>query len=231
MEIKNKDRKKKKESNSNQKSNKTEKSKEPPLKKGGEGAPEKQDIRRVLEVPEKNRRKFAWKWPISALLITLLSSFLFGISSEFLLSSTGMVVAIVLLLFFLTLNTVCDMLGVAVAAATEEPFLAMSSRKIRGAKEGLMLVKNAEKVSSIFCDIIGDICGILSGAIGGTVVLHILGNSDHYGLTGVLVASIVSACIAAITVFLKSVGKAFAINQSNRLIFTLGKVLNFFKFK
>lgn len=188
------------------------------------------NVKKILEKPDKKKRKFLLKWPLIVLLITFVLSFLFSFASEFMLSDAGIVVSVILLIFFLALAMITDMIGVAVTAAEIEPFNAMSSKKIRGAKESIILIKNAEKVSSIFCDIVGDICGILSGTIGATFVIQILGTMQG-GITEVLVASLVSAIIAALTVFLKSVGKTIAINKANNIIFILGKIISFFKFK
>ena len=43
---------------------------------------------------------------------------------------------------------------------------AMSSKKIKGAKKAVSFKKNADKVSSFCNDVIGDICGIISGSAG-----------------------------------------------------------------
>ena len=39
----------------------------------------------------------------------------------------------------------------------------MNSRKVKGANVAVKFKKNAEKVSSFCCDVIGDICGVISG--------------------------------------------------------------------
>lgn len=189
------------------------------------------NVKKILERPEKKKRKFVFKWPLIVLCVTFVLSLLFSFASEFLLSDAGIVVSIILLIFFLALAMITDMIGVASTAAELEPFNAMSSRKVRGAKESLFLIKNAEKVSSVFCDIIGDICGILSGSIGAALVLQILSTMQTTNITEVLVASLVSAVVAALTVFLKSVGKTIAINKANNIIFVIGKIISVFKFK
>ena len=178
----------------------------------------------------QKKHKHFMLWPLIVLINTFLLSFTFSFGSQFLLSGTGIVVSIILLIFFLALATITDMIGVAVASADVEPFNAMCARKVKGAKESLTLIKHADKVSSIFCDIIGDICGILSGSIGAVFTLHIVGTTIT-GINSVLIASVVSAFIAALTVFLKALGKKIAMNNSTKIIFTLGKVMYFFKLK
>lgn len=179
---------------------------------------------------KRKKKKNNFRWPLIALVTTLCLSFTFGFGSQYILGDTSLTISIILLIFFVALAVISDMIGVAATSAEIEPFNAMSSKKVQGAKQGLMLIRNAEKVSSVFCDIIGDICGILSGTVGATITFQILGKSA-VSVQEVIVASVVSACIAALTVFLKAVFKKVAIKNSNSIIFTLGKILNFFRIK
>jgi hypothetical protein len=57
----------------------------------------------------------------------------------------------------------------------------MSSRKVKGGKIGVKLIKNTSKVSSVCCDVIGDVCGIISGTSGVVIVSLIikLTNNEH----------------------------------------------------
>lgn len=187
-------------------------------------------IEKKKKILRVKKHKHSMRWPLIVLVMTFMLSFTFGFGSQFLLSGTGIAISIILLIFFLALATITDMIGVAVTSAEIEPFNAMSAKKVKGAKESLTLIKHADKVSSIFCDIIGDICGILSGSIGAVFTLHIVGNAIT-GIYSVLISSVVSALIAALTVFLKSLGKRIAMNNSTKIILILGKIINFFKFK
>ena len=72
------------------------------------------------------------------------------------------------------------MLGVAVAASALEPFVAMASKRVKGSREAISLVKNAEKVSSFASDVVGDICGILSGAVGAALVIKIYASAGNF---------------------------------------------------
>ena len=182
---------------------------------------------------EDNKRKtkkskFVWKYPLKVLFITLVLSFVVNVSSEALLSNVGLAVALVILVVFVGISILFDMIGVAVTAGNIEPFLARASKKEKGAKEAIKLIKNAEKISSFCCDIVGDSCGILSGAVGAAIVLKIyVGTGD---LMSILVPAIVSSVIASLTVFGKAVFKGVAVNNSDAIILRVGKFLNFFKF-
>ena len=171
--------------------------------------------------------KISLKWPITIFFVTLMLSLVFSVGSELILTSAGIVVSIVVILTLWIISVIFDMVGVAVAAASLEPFVSMASRKIKGAKQAMYLVKNAEKVSSFASDVVGDICGILSGAVGAALVIKIYSATGD--LKAVLIAAIVSSLIAALTVFGKAVGKNFAINFPNHIVFTASKFLRIFK--
>ena len=118
------------------------------------------------------------------------------------------------------------MIGVAITSADIEPFTAMASKKIKGAKTAISILKNADKASSFFCDIIGDACGIICGAIGASIVgmIAISGNIEK-----ILIGAIASAVIAALTVFGKAVGKNIAVSNANGIVFGVSKFLSIFK--
>ena len=141
---------------------------------------------------KKQQSKFAywWKWPLIVLLLSFCLSLGFGLISEIALSGAGVVVAILVILVFLVLSIFSDMVGVAVTAADLMPFRAMASKKVRGAKESITLIKNADKVASICADVIGDICGILSGAAGATVAVA-LTNGQMSSFLVIFIASLV----------------------------------------
>jgi len=185
------------------------------------------DVNKFLKKDEKSKRKFKWLWPIKVFIITIIIAFTMSIASEFLLSVTGIILSVILLIVFISIAMVFDMLGVASTSANIEPFLSMASRRIRGSKESIKIVRNAEKFSSFSCDIIGDMCGIICGSIGASFVARI-------ALTGnvsqIVLSAIVSGIIAGLTVFLKAIGKNLAINKANNIVFALGKFLSIFDF-
>ena len=67
-----------------------------------------------------------------------------------------------------------DIIGTAVAAAEESALNAKAAKKVPGAREGVYLIKNADKVANFCNDVIGDICGTVSGAIGAALVFQVL---------------------------------------------------------
>ena len=192
-----------------------------------EGGKQKKNQQKDKKIITKKSEAPNWKWPFKVLVLTLSLSTMFSAVSELVLTKSNIVISILVIAFLLAIGTIFDMIGVASTAGEIDPFLAMASRKVRGAKESISIIKNASKVSSFCCDIIGDICGILGGAAGASIVLKII-TEQSTDATKILISAIVSGVIAALTVFLKSIGKEYAVSKSNTIILFVGKALSIF---
>ena len=166
-------------------------------------------------------------WPYKVFVLAMALSLAFSILSTLLLGNAGVIVSIIIIVVFIAISIVTDMIGVAVTACTKEPFMAMCSKKVRGAKEGLMLIRNADKVASLCADVIGDICGVLSGSAGATIVAQIIANVKNVSLS-ILISGLVTAFIAAVTIFGKALGKKVAMDKCNGLILKVGALLSVF---
>ena len=101
----------------------------------------------------------------------------------------------------------------------------MSSRKVFGASQAVSFKKNAEKVSSFCCDVVGDICGIISGASGTTITILI---SESFDFSVLVTGLFVAAIIASLTIGGKAIGKSYAINNSNIILFRFAKFISHF---
>jgi len=130
--------------------------------------------------------------------------------------------AVVILIVIILVGVISDMVGIAAAAAEEEPFHAKASKKVFGAKKGLLLVKNANRVSNFMCDIIGDICGIISGSLGLVIVIKM---ATHWQLPNSWIDLLILSLIASITVGGKSLLKNYGIKKANEIILIVGKIL------
>ena len=108
----------------------------------------------------------------------------------------------------------------------EVPFHSMNTRKVRGAKQALYLVRNAEKVSNFCNDVIGDICGIVSGATIAVLVATLIMNYNNNPL---YLSIILTAFVASITVGGKGLGKTYAIANSNQIVYSAALVMCFFQ--
>lgn len=189
---------------------------------GGE-SPNKQKNKKVTV---KNKKPFKYAWPIKVGLLTLALALMFGVLSEVTLSDANIIVAIIVIIILVGISILFDSIGVAFACCPIEPILAMASRKVKGSKAAISLVRNGDKVSSVCSDIIGDICGILSGAAGTAVAAKFI--MGQTGSVAILIASVISAVIAAITVFGKAMCKKLAIDKSVSIVSFVGKVLSVF---
>lgn len=187
----------------------------------------KSDLKSATNKAIKKKVQPWWMWPVKILVITLFLSLAFSVLSEVLLSNVGIVVSVVVILFLLFVGIVTDMIGVATTACSLEPFTAMCSRKVRGAKVAMGLVKNAEKVSSICNDVVGDICGILSGAAGASIAVKFISENMANSIQ-ILIAGTVSAVIAGLTIFGKAMCKKYAITHCTKIVLGVGKCFSIF---
>ena len=166
-------------------------------------------------------------WIIKILIISFVISFGLSFVSEMTIPNLSLVLGIIVTLLFIGLGIVFDIIGVSVTSSDEAVFHSMNSRKVKGASVAVKFKKNADKVASFCNDVIGDICGIVSGAAGTTIAAIII---TTYDFNPLIVTLTVSAIIAALTICGKAVGKSFAINKSDIILYEFAKfVANFYK--
>ena len=182
----------------------------------------------------KNSKENKLNSNVAWIIIITTISFLISTGSGYLFSSVmedaTIWVSVILLLIIIIINIIFDMIGVAVTATDVTPFVSMSSKKIRGARTAMWLVKNADKVSSFCNDVIGDICGIVSGFSGGIVTTHII-VAYGFSLYSAVITAVIGGVIAALTIGGKAMGKSLAIKQSRQMTFIAAVIMEFFSFK
>ena len=119
-----------------------------------------------------------------------------------------------------------DIIGVAVTAADPRPFHSMAAHKEPGAKEALMLLRNAGRVSSVCNDVVGDICGIVSGTTTAVIVVRL---QAAFSLPeSVLLSVAVTALVSGLTIGGKALGKTVALNKSTSVVYWVGRFLHLF---
>jgi len=114
-----------------------------------------------------------YRWALTAFVMAVALSGLLSLSSEAILENADLLLALLILALFIGLGILFDIIGVAVTAADPRPFHSMAAHKEKGAKEALKLLRNADRVSSVCNDVVGDICGIVSGATGAVIVARL----------------------------------------------------------
>ena len=132
-------------------------------------------------------------------------------------------IAFLILLAIILIGIIFDIIGMAVATADEKPFHSMAARKVPGAQEAIRLLRNAERVSSICNDVVGDICGVVSGSASATIAVQVLANFE-FSLPQIVSLGM-SAMAAGLTVGGKAIGKTFAVNSCTQIVHAVGRIL------
>ena len=192
---------------------------------------EKNELENLIEVTKKKEKvkkeHVDKKWIATVVIVAFLTSFTLSFISEMTIPNLSLWLGILVTLFFIFLGIFFDIIGVSVTTADEAVFHSMSSRKVKGANIAVKFKKNADKVSSFCCDVIGDVCGIISGAAGTTIAAILV---TQFKFNTLFTSITVAAIIAAITIGGKAIGKSFAINKSNIVLYQFAKFIsNFYK--
>lgn len=190
---------------------------------------EKEELKNLLV---QNRRKekikkekVNVKWICQIAVISFTISFGLSFVSEMAIPNLSVLFGILLTLAFVFVGILFDIVGVAVTGADEKVFHSMNSRQVKGSKVAVLFKKNADKVSSFCCDVIGDICGIVSGASASAVSV---GLAATFNWNLLLVSLTVAAIVASLTIGGKAVGKSFAINKSDVILYEFAKIISIF---
>lgn len=167
------------------------------------------------------------RWFIIVVITTFILSVIFSYICTNAISSLELFPALIILILTIFIGIVFDIIGVAVTVAKEEELHAKASKKIKGAKTSIKLIRNSSKVSNICADVIGDICGVISGSIAALITIKI---TEKYNLNFDL-QFIISAIVASLTVGGKALGKGIAKRNSTKIVHMVGLVLGKFDFK
>ena len=167
-------------------------------------------------------------WIYQVFLWTFILSIIFSYITNLISFNSTLLVTIMLIIVVISIGIIFDMFGASSLTSKESTFHAMNSKKIKGSKQAIKLIRNNVKVSSICNDIVGDICGIVSGGLGAVLALSI---ADKCNVDNALITMIVAAVISALTVGGKAIFKSVAIKNSDKILFSIGKFISFFKRK
>ncbi|MBN2557652.1 MAG: Mg2+ and Co2+ transporter CorB [Clostridia bacterium] len=160
--------------------------------------------------------------------VTVVSFFLSGsllLASSSALDGASVYLAVTIVLIIVLIGILFDIIGISVAGAKAAVFHSMAAKKMYGAKHAIWLVRNADKVSSVCNDVIGDICGVISGSASTLIIISIIGNMESNPSSWP--SLIVSGAVAALTVGGKAIGKTVAIKKGNEVVYKTGVVLRF----
>lgn len=172
----------------------------------------------------KKRSNGRARWLLTVFLLTILISAGFSFLAQKLLGKTSLFGAFLVLLAIISIGILFDVLGVAVTAADEKPFHSMASRKVVGAAEAIRLIRSADRVSSICNDIVGDICGVISGAAAALIAAEAFLRFESVPLTAVQL--ILSALVASLTITGKAFCKYVALENSTAIVHTAARIIH-----
>lgn len=165
-------------------------------------------------------------WIIKAFLMTFFIALIFNTAANIVIENCNYIALILVSILFILLGIIFDIIGTAVLTAKESTFHAKSSKKIKGAKESINLIKNSNQIASICNDVIGDICGIVSGSVGAMLSIFI---SEITKIDTLYTTLFISSLISSLTVGGKAIGKKYAVEKSDIIIEKVGKILAIFK--
>ena len=171
----------------------------------------------------KRERNKTIRWVVTIFFVTIFVSGVISLVSDEIMSASGIAVAFLILLAIIFIGIIFDVVGVAVTSADEKPFHSMAARKVPGAIQSIRLLRNAERVSSICCDVVGDICGVVSGSASATIAAQVLAKLD-FAWPQVITLTM-SALVAGLTVGGKAIGKSIAINSCTSIVHGVGRVI------
>lgn len=161
-------------------------------------------------------------WVIFISIATFILSLTFSFISNTAISKLSIIAGLIVLVIVIAIGILFDLIGVAVTVGNEEDFHAQASKKIKGAKTSIKMIRNSAKVSNFCADVIGDICGVLSGAISAMIALKL---TENYGMSSEI-QFIFSALVASVTVGGKAATKQIAKQNSTAIVAFVSKIIN-----
>lgn len=171
-----------------------------------------------------NKSTVSGRYIVLVGIASLFLAIVFTFFSEYFTSKlNSIILALVFLVFVILINIAADVVGTAVTAASHIPFNAKSAKRVKGAPQGLQLIKNADKVANLTNDMLSDITTTVGGALGISIAMQII--SLNPAISQFWLNILVTAFIAAVIVSGKAFSKKIALSHPNDVIFFVGRVL------
>jgi len=166
------------------------------------------------------------KWIINIFIWTFALSIVIGVGVSLVTNKLNVWFALALLAIVIFISIVFDMVGVAFMAADEAPFHSLAAKKLKSARVAIFFIRNAEKVSNFCNDVIGDILGVISGAIITVVIGYFVLNraSEVKYVSEIIFTGVVVSMMAGG----KAIGKTIAIKNCNNIVYLTSKISSVF---
>lgn len=164
-------------------------------------------------------------WTLKVFFLTFILAIIFSLIANYLGKFNNIVLSICIITIII-IGIVFDLVGTAVLSCDTKVLHSRASQKLKGAKTAIYLAKNASTVSSFCNDVVGDVCGIVSGSLVTVLVVNLF-TTGNISLLNVILSSILSS----LTVGGKALGKTIGVKKSNDIIYNVGKILSIFSHK
>ncbi len=175
------------------------------------------------KVKQKKVRSTATAWALKIMPITFCLSLASSWFSQAVTTFTDLTASVMLLLFMMLVSVVFDGIGVSVTSCDKAAVKKLLQYDAKRAKIALGLIANAEKVNSVCADVIGDICGVLSGACGAVLAADLVSQTNT---GGTWLPTLTSAVVAAATVGGKALMKGIAVKNADKYVVQTAKALS-----
>ena len=179
--------------------------------------------RQKSKQPEKPKTKLNVRWIATVFTISIVISAVLSLICNELIGHMATFMQFIVLLLIIFIGIIFDVIGLAVATADEKQFHSMAARKIKEGKIGVAMIRNADKMSSVCNDVVGDICGIVSGATAASIAMRVFADPSVSFFGNLLVTALVSG----VTIGGKAVGKYFGMNFSEDILYVIAKLVKF----
>lgn len=176
---------------------------------------------------EKTKTKLNVRWIVTVFAVSITISAVLSLICNELIGHMATVLQFVVLLLIIFIGIIFDIIGLAVATADEKQFHSMAARKIKEGRIAVAMIRNADKMSSVCNDVVGDICGIVSGATAASIAMRVF-TDPSVSFVGNL---IVTALVSGMTIGGKAVGKYFGMNFSEDIIYVIARLIRFVPMK
>lgn len=169
----------------------------------------------VKTVNARNKYKI---WLVTIIIMSFALSALSGFFAQLVTGERDLLLSVLFVVFMIMTSICFDGIGVAATSCNS------NVRVTKYYNNYKWLMRNAEKVNNVCCDVVGDMCGVLCGASGAVIVTCInmaMGNDKYTYIFSI----VISGLIACLTIGGKAIMKSVAIKYSNNIIMLIAKML------
>lgn len=167
--------------------------------------------------------KESLKSALSIGLIAFLVAAVFSGPVGTILQEVSPLMAALIIAGTIAIAILADIFAIAATVGDAAPLNAMATDRVPGAKEALVIVRNASRVNSIFSDVIGDVAGTMSGVVATPIIYGI--REAYPGVPSSVASMLVIGLIAFFTIGGKAAEKSFAVKASTPIILRVGKAI------